>query len=236
MPDRSPIDPTRLFGQWTSPQTSPLVPEIPLFLGADLDGLWQVLTTEARAAGPEDAEVPPPFWAFAWPGSQLLARALLDGLIPVAGRHVLDFACGCGLAGIAAARAGAAHVTAIDIDPYATAATAYNAAHAGVHLDTRTVNLLTGAPTPPVDLILIGDLCYERDLVAPLLHWAHTQSANGVEVLLCDPGRQFCPADGVELFLEKTLSVDKVIEGRGELVTRILRVQSQPPTPPTPAS
>ena len=61
----------------------------------------------------------PPFWAFAWPGSQALARHILDNPAHVAGRRVLDFAAGCGLAAIACARAGAASVEAAEIDPLA---------------------------------------------------------------------------------------------------------------------
>ena len=43
------------------------------------------------------SEQPPPFWAFAWAGGQALARYLLDQPQTVAGRRVLDLACGSGL-------------------------------------------------------------------------------------------------------------------------------------------
>ena len=68
--------------------------------------------------------LPPPFWAFAWAGGQVLARYLLDNPALVQGKRALDFAAGSGLVAIAAAKAGAAEVQASDVDAFAVAARA----------------------------------------------------------------------------------------------------------------
>jgi predicted nicotinamide N-methyase len=72
--------------------------------------------------------LPPPYWAFAWPGGQTFARLLLDRPELARGRIVLDFAAGCGIAAIAAAKSGAARVVASEIDAFAVAALGLNAA------------------------------------------------------------------------------------------------------------
>ncbi len=100
-----------------------LVPEIALHLASEITPIWQA--TEAWLA---ETGIEPPFWAFAWPGGQALARHILDHPESVAGRRVLDFAAGGGIAAIAAARAGAAVVEAVEIDPLAVAAIRANAA------------------------------------------------------------------------------------------------------------
>jgi predicted nicotinamide N-methyase len=96
---------------------APLVPEIALHLASEITPIWQA--TEAWLA---EQNIEPPFWAFAWPGGQALARAVLDQPALVAGKRVLDFAAGCGIAAIAAAQAGAVLVEAAEIDPLALAA------------------------------------------------------------------------------------------------------------------
>ena len=105
----------------------PLVPEIWLYQASDPIGLWQHTELAAGRTG-----LDPPFWAFAWPGGQALARYVLDHPEAVRGRRVIDIASGSGLVAIAAARAGAAAVTAYDVDPLATAAITVNAGANGV--------------------------------------------------------------------------------------------------------
>src|SRR5437763_1932409 len=83
-----------------------------------------------------------PFWASAWAGGQALARYVLDHPQVVAGRRVLDLASGSGVVAVAAAKAGAAEVTANDIDPYALAAVAMNAAANAVTVAVHEGDLL----------------------------------------------------------------------------------------------
>src|ERR1700756_1039142 len=133
----------------------PLVPEIRLHLATEITPIWQA-TEESLARG----AVPPPFWAFAWAGGQALARYLLDHPGEVAGRFVLDFAAGSGLVAVAAAKAGAAGVLASDIDPFAAAAIAANAALNGVDIAVTTADLI-GTADRRWQIVTAGDVCYE---------------------------------------------------------------------------
>ena len=168
--------------------TPPLVPEITLHLAAEVVPLWRKTEEELQEMG-----VPPPYWAFAWAGGQALARYILDHPHSVTGKRVLDIGSGSGLVGIAAMKAGAARVTAADIDVFAAAAIARNAVLNGVTIKVSTCNLIGG--TAPWDMILVGDLFYERPLVESLLAWLKPLQA---EVLMGDPGRTYFPKEGVE--------------------------------------
>jgi predicted nicotinamide N-methyase len=166
----------------------PLVPQIVLRLAAEVVPLWRATEEELAQLG-----VPPPYWAFAWAGGQALARYILDNPALVAGKSVLDIGSGSGLVGIAAAKAGAATVLAADIDPFALAAITVNAADNGVTLALTGADLIGGPAA--FDIILVGDLFYERPLAERLLAWLRPLSAL---VLMGDPGRSYFPKDGVE--------------------------------------
>jgi predicted nicotinamide N-methyase len=138
----------------------------------------------------------PPYWAFAWPGSEALARFVTDRLALVAGRHVLDFAAGCGLAAIAAARLGAASVAAAEIDPFARAAIASNAELNGVRIDIAPGDLVGAACR--WEVILCGDVCYEPAMTAHILPWLR-RCAEQALVLIGDPRRKYAPQAGHEV-------------------------------------
>jgi len=161
------MDAEPLIGEYARVQPAPFVSEIRLYLAETLVPLWQA--TEWRAAAPR----PPPFWAFAWPGSMALARYVLDHPETVRARRVLDFGSGSGLAAIAAARAGAAEVVASDLDPLAARAQSLNAALNGVTLTLHTGDTL--AHDFQVDVILAGDVCYEREPAEQILDWLRAQ-------------------------------------------------------------
>ena len=182
-------DPAAFVRAQTALTAPPLVPEIRLHLASEVTPLWRA--TEATLAG---NDVPPPYWAFAWPGGQALARYVLDHPADVAGRRVLDFASGSGIVAIAAARAGAA-VTAADIDGFAAAAIRLNAAANGV-----TVAVTTDDPMDAPaswDVVLAGDVCYEQPMAARATAWLRRLAGEGVAVLLGDPGRSYRPDDGL---------------------------------------
>jgi len=169
----------------------PLVPQIRLHQAGDPISLWQF--TE-RAAGRTGLD--PPFWAFAWAGGQALARYLLDHPERVKDRRVTDVASGSGLVAIAAARAGAAAVTAYDTDPLAVAAIGVNAAANGVPVRAVCADVLDGdGPSPGTDVVLAGDAFYERDLAGKVMRFLERSHARGAVVLAGDCGRAYLPVD-----------------------------------------
>ena len=169
----------------------PLVPEIRLHLADEVTPLWQA--TEETLA---QTQLPPPYWAFAWAGGQALARYVLDNPAIVRGRAVLDFGAGSGLLACAAATAGAT-ATAAEIDPFATAAIALNSAANGVAVTVEPSDVIGRRPAP-WDVVLVGDMCYERPLAERLTRWLCGLAADGALVLLGDPGRAYLPKSGLE--------------------------------------
>jgi predicted nicotinamide N-methyase len=168
-------------------QRPPTVPELELHLADDMDAAWASLQAEL-----DDDDLPPPFWAFAWLGGQAVARYVLDAPEVVRGRRVLDLATGSGLCALAALRAGAAHVTAVDVDPFAVDAAALNAQQNGLQLDVRCTDLLA-APPPEVDVVLAGDVFYDEQMSARVQSWLLAARAAGAEVVVGDPGRHYLP-------------------------------------------
>ena len=194
-----------------------IVPEIALHLATEITPIWQA--TESWLT---DKRVEPPFWAFAWPGSQALARLILDEPQRVAGRRVLDFAAGCGLAAIAAAQAGAALVEAAEIDAMAVAAIGLNAALNGVAI-TALAQDVVGAPCR-WDTVLAGDVCYEAPMAARILPWLRGLAAAGAAVLLADPGRAYLPLAGLETLARFRVATSRELEDRDERVVTIHRL------------
>jgi len=172
-----------------------LVPEIRLHQASEPISLWQ--RTE-RATGRTGLD--PPFWAFAWAGGQALARYLLDHPETVRGRPVIDIASGSGLVAIAAARAGAAAVTAYDIDPLAVAAITLNATANGVTVLAKGADILdtdtdTDTDAGGPDVLLVADAFYERDLAGRVTRFLERGQARGADVLIGDFGRAYLPRD-----------------------------------------
>ncbi|MDP1826115.1 MAG: 50S ribosomal protein L11 methyltransferase [Archangium sp.] len=154
-----------------------LCPELRLWLLPPASKSWHA--TEPSLLGM-------PYWAFAWPGGQVLARYVLDHPEVVRGKRVLDFGSGCAIEGVAAAKCGGA-VRCADLDPLAGELALRNAVLNEVLLEVTTEDLI--GTTPDVDVILAGDVCYSFQLAARLMPWLTAQAARGVRVLLGDPGR-----------------------------------------------
>ena len=169
------------------------MPEISLYCADNAYDVWSL-----TSGGDESA--PMPFWSFAWAGGQALARHLLDHPELVAGRRVLDLACGSGLVAIAAALAGAEQVTANDVDPHAIAAVQLNAHANGAAVTTLLADLLDDdvAEVAAVDVVLAGDVCYESELTARMLAFLLRAHERGADVLLGDPGRTYLPREHLE--------------------------------------
>ncbi len=200
----------------TTPAQAPLVPEITLHLATEITPIWQATEDWLRRTG-----IAPPFWAFAWPGGQVLARHVLDHPAMVAGRRVLDFAAGCGIAAIACARAGAALVEAAEIDEMAAAAIALNAAANGVTVTALATDLI-GTPGR-WDVVLCGDICYEAPMTAHILPWLRGLAAQA-DVWVADPGRAYLPRDGLEPLARYAVPTTTELEDRTERTVTLYRL------------
>ena len=189
----------------TALMAPPHVPEVLLHLADEAHDLW--LRTEEELA---EIGLPPPFWAFAWAGGQGLARYVLDHPGTVRGKRVLDFASGSGLVAIAAMKAGAAAVIAADIDPFCETAIALNLEANGVEaqfLGTDCVGTDDGW-----DVVLAGDVFYDKAFADGLLPWFGSLKARGAEILVGDPGRAYLPRTGLQSLAVYQVPVTRVLE------------------------
>lgn len=198
-------DPVAFILANTSQTAPPHVPEVLLHLADEAHDLWLKTEDELEKIG-----LPPPFWAFAWAGGQGLARYVLDHPECVAGKSVLDFASGSGLVGIAAAKAGASSVLAVDIDPWTESAIALNARANKVHLDFAAEDFVGGSIK--ADILLAGDVFYDKDFAAQLIVWFDRLVADGKEVILGDPGRYYLPKRRLEALATYQVPVTRALE------------------------
>ncbi|MDE2006237.1 MAG: methyltransferase [Rhodospirillales bacterium] len=212
-------DPADFIRAQTALGAAPLVPEIALHLASEITPLWQ-----ASEAWLEARDLAPPFWAFAWPGGQALARHVLDQPGLVAGKRVLDFAAGCGIAAIAAARAGAADVEAAEIDTLAVAAIGLNAAANGVAVRGLATDVV-GAECR-WETILCGDVCYEAPMTQHILPWLRRMAARA-EVILADPGRAYLPKEGMVAFARYSVPTTRELEDREVREVTLYRLQAE---------
>ena len=184
----------------------PLVPELELHLAAESLPIWQ--KTEEDLG---EINVPPPYWAFAWAGGQALARYLLDNAVLVREKAVLDLGTGSGLTAIAAKLAGAKSVVASDIDLLALAALRLNAAANGVTVETTASDLLAHPPVSH-EVVLVGDLFYERELAERVLAYIEAAAGGGALVLIGDPKRNYFPHGRFKLAAEYEVPVTRELE------------------------
>ncbi|HVI32426.1 methyltransferase [Phenylobacterium sp.] len=191
----------------TRRQHPPHTPELVLHLADEITPIWR-LTEEAL----EEMGLPPPFWAFAWAGGQALARYVLDHPELVAGKRVIDFASGSGIVGIAALKAGAASVLCADIDTFCGAALALNAEANAVACDFTDQDLLEAPPPAWAEVILAGDICYEKPLADSVLAWLGAARAAGATVLIGDPGRSYFPRQGLDKLAEYQVPTTRELE------------------------
>ena len=200
----------------TAIESPALLPELRFHLASEITPLWEASEEILAERG-----LPPPFWAFAWAGGQALARYILDHPETVAGKRVLDFASGSGLSAIAAAKAGAAHVLANEIDPFACEAIRLNAAlngvgPNGVGLNGGALDIaerdLVGERDPAWDVVIAGDVCYEKQPAARFMSWLHALAGDGKLVLMGDPLRTYLPREGLERVIAYSVKTTREIE------------------------
>jgi len=210
----------------------PLVPEIRLHQASDPISLWQRTEATSGRTG-----LDPPFWAFAWAGGQALARYLLDHPQFARGRDVVDIASGSGLVAIAAAMAGAAAVTAYDIDPLATDAIEVNAAANGVTVRAVCADVLDrdDLPPPGTGLVLVADAFYQRDLAARVMRFAGRARSRGAAVLAADFGRAYLPRDRLTPLASYDVPGQRVTEDTDTKRTTIWSLAERPAETPRPA-
>jgi predicted nicotinamide N-methyase len=199
-------DPAAFIRANTRLLAPPLVPEIRLHLAEESVPIWQKTEEELG-----EMNVPPPFWAFAWAGGQALARYVLDNAGLVSGKRVLDLGTGSGLSALAAARAGAAHVLAADIDQFALVATKLNALANDLCVETTAEDMLDQAPGL-FDVVLVGDLFYERQLAERVLAYAARAKIGGALVLVGDPQRNYFPTDRFQCEARYEVPVTRELE------------------------
>jgi len=198
-------------------------PEIKLHLATAITPIWQASETFLHGNN-----LAPPYWAFAWAGGQGLARHVLDSPWLVRGRRVLDFGAGSGIVAIAAALSGALTVEAADIDPMAATAITLNAEANDVAVKALTGDL-TLAPGSGWEVILAGDVCYERPMTERCMPWLQARAAEGALVLLSDPGRAYLPSKGLVRLTNYTVPTSREIEDRDNREVVIYRVAGPEP-------
>lgn len=186
--------------------TPPLVPEVRLHLAEESLPIWQKTEEELDQDG-----LPPPFWAFAWAGGQALARHILDHPGLVRGKRAIDLAAGSGLVAIAAMKAGAVSVLAAEIDGFAVEAIGVNALENGVAVEAVERDLLAEG-IPPADIILVGDIFYEKPLAERALAWLRRCRAAGLDVLIGDPGRSYLPREALTAIAHHRVPVTRELE------------------------
>jgi predicted nicotinamide N-methyase len=190
----------------TSILSPPLVPEVKLHLAHEALPIWQKTEEQLGEIG-----LPPPFWAFAWAGGQALSRYILDHPETVRGLRVIDIASGSGLVGIAAMKAGALSVLAADIDLFSVAAMAANATLNNVQIAITSDDLLTQAP-PQADVILVGDLFYEKSVAEKCMAWLEQAKVQNIEIFIGDPGRSYLPKNCLHKIAEYEVPVSRDLE------------------------
>ncbi len=196
---------------------SVLVPGISLYLATEITPLWQA--SEVFLAR---NHVDPPFWAFAWPGGEALARLVTDRPDLVAGKRVLDFAAGSGLAAIACAQAGAASVAAAEIDRLACYAIGLNAAANGVNVAVLAGDVVGRACA--WDVILCGDVCYEAPMTGHILPWLRRCAARAT-VLIADPRRAYVPREGRRELARMTVPTSRELEDSDSREVTLFQLQ-----------
>lgn len=217
---RLPADPEDFIRQNLALERPAMVPEFRLWLATEYVPIWQ-----ATEAWLEQQNIDPPYWAFCWPGGQAVARYMIDNPDMVRGKQVIDFAAGSGVSSMAAALAGAASVVANDIDLLSLVAARLNAEANGLAIETSADDWLADpAAAPPADIVIAGDVCYERDMSARALAWLRGHANAGRLVLLGDPGRNYFTAQGLQELARYEIPTSLQLENRGMRETIVWRV------------
>lgn len=211
-------DPRAFIRDVTEVSQPPACPEIDLWLATEVTPLW-----EATEAALLRVNLPPPYWAFCWAGGQALTRYVLDNPELVRGKRVLDFAAGSGASAIAAALGGAVQVLAADIDPLACAVIPMNAELNGVAVEVAAGDIV--GQECRWDVVVAGDVCYERPMTDHILPWLRSLAAAGAVVLMADPGRAYLPKTGLRELARTTVRTSLELEDRDAREVVVYRIE-----------
>jgi len=185
-----------------------LCPEIKLRLITPECPLWKASEQDVAAI-----PVASPYWGFCWAGGQGLARYILDRVESVAGKRVFVFGAGCGIEAIAAAMADADFVLACDIDPVAIEAVKLNAILNNVSLEVTSENYL-GAQLIGFDVLLAGDMFYDRGFAEESMAWLRLLAKRGVSIFLGDPLRGNLSGDSLVRVATYRAPADVDLDGK----------------------
>lgn len=134
-----------------------------------------------------------PLFGVLWPAGLALAEEMSS--FPVAGKRILEIGCGLGLSSLVLQRRGA-DITASDHHPLAEEFLLANAALNGLAEVPFSIAQWSG-PNPDLgrfDLIIGGDVLYERDHVGLLAGFVALHAGPEAEILIADPGRNHANA------------------------------------------
>ena len=210
-------DPAAFIQANTEIAQPPACPEISMWTATEVTPLW-----EATEAALLRVNLPPPYWAFCWAGGQALTRYVLDNPDMVKGKRVLDFAAGCGASAIAAALNGAAHVQAVEIDAMAATAIGLNAQLNKVDVEVVCEDIV--GRDCQWDVVVAGDVCYERPMTEYIYPWLRRLAADGALVLMADPGRAYLPKNGLLEVARMSVATSLELEDRTSRNVVIYRI------------
>ena len=206
---------TRLLDRHAPFRSISLLPEISVFYGRSLVETWEAAEILAGRI------LPAPFWAYPWAGGVALARVILDHPERFRGKRVLDFGCGGGVAGIAAARAGAAQVIANDVDAWALSVARIAAERQGLIVTPLLADLTATSELPAADIVLCSDLAYEKQPAPKQRAVLERARAAGMRVLVADAGRTYFDDRNLTLLGQYEIDVPRDLEGVDRRVARV---------------
>jgi predicted nicotinamide N-methyase len=150
---------------------------------------------------------------------------VLDQPALIHGQRVLDFGAGGGVAALAAARAGAAVVTANDIDPWALLVVAIAARAQRLTVSTFGDDMCeTPALVDDYDVVLCSDLAYERREAPRQRAVLERAAANRATILVADAGRTYFDGTGMSEIARYELAVPLDLEGVSRREAHVYRM------------
>ncbi|MBD3347418.1 MAG: methyltransferase [Chitinivibrionales bacterium] len=189
-------------------------------IAPDVFGLW--LFWEEETGGEREI----PYWTVVWPGAAVLAQYILDNSTTlVKEKRVLDLGCGGALPAIAAFHGNAKKIVANDIDHVALHIATLNARANNASLTLNSDNLVDRKYPGNFDLLLAGDLFYERGTAEKTLSFLWKARESGARVLIADGERKYAPRTGVVLLRECIMPVNKELEGIDKRKVRLLELE-----------